>query len=249
MNETLQIPTCVPTKSFKRNEYGLICDESVVYVYNPDGTINWRKMIKPEFLVPHKQYFERNGLPVPETTTGLDDKLILILLGGIKDLAKTRGYLSVEYKISSPSREYFSAVCSISWVGNYETNDIPITFSAIGDAHEGNTNGFAKNFLGPIAENRAFCRAVRNFLNINIVSQDELGGQSESAVVEDVGTGLLKETMAKYSLTFEKVKAKLVEEKVENAESFNRIEDIPRFKQFELIERIKAKAAQRGVQA
>src|ERR1017187_4253624 len=58
--------TCIPPKKFERNEYGLICDGSVSYVYNEDGTINWRKMIRPQFLVPNKQFFEKKGLPVPE---------------------------------------------------------------------------------------------------------------------------------------------------------------------------------------
>ena len=49
------------------------------------------------------------------------------------------------------------------------------TFSAIGDASPNNTESFARFYLGPIAENRAFVRCVRNFLKINVVAQEELG--------------------------------------------------------------------------
>lgn len=239
--------TCVPTKKFERNEYGLICDESVVYQYNEDGTINWRKMIKPEFLVPHRQYFEKRGLPVPETVDGLEDHQVLILLGGLKELAQTRGYMNVTYQVQAPSKDYVVAVCTIMWIPNYESSNCCITFSAIGDAHEGNTNGFGKNFLGPIAENRAFCRAVRNFLKIHIVSQEEVGGQGEPAVTEDAASSLLKEAMAKYGISWELLRKRLIEENFEGAEKFASISDVPRFKQFELIERIKRKAAEKGV--
>jgi hypothetical protein len=233
---------CVPQKKFERNEFGLICDGSVTYVYNEDGTINWRKMIKPEFLVPHRQYFEKRGLPIPETIDGLDDSQILILLGGIKELAQTRGYLSVNYVLTAPNKDYVASVCQIAWLPNYETHNQIIVFSSQADAHEGNTTSFGRNFLAAIAENRAFCRAVRNFLKVHIVSQEEIGGVSE-APQDDVATTLLRETMAKYGLLFDKVKEKLIEEKLEGAEKFRGIEDIPRFKQFELIERIKKKAA------
>jgi hypothetical protein len=241
------VPSCIPTKLFTRNEYGLICDNSIKYIFNDDGTINWRKMIKPEFLVPNKQIFERKGLPIPTSVEGLTDGEVLILLGGIKELAQTRGYAGVEYKVETPNKDYVVAVCKITWIPNYESNNQHVVFSAIGDAHEGNTTSFGRQFLGPIAENRAFCRTVRNFLKIHIVSQEEMGGTSET-IVEDVATVLLRETMLKFSISFEKIKEKLIKDGVENAEKFFNISDIPRFKQFELIERIKKKAAERGIQ-
>ena len=75
---------------------------------------------------------------------------------------------NVRYEVTSPSPAYVVATCSIDWIPNYETEDRAVTFSAIGDASPHNTQSFAKFFLGPIAENRAFVRCVRNFLKINI---------------------------------------------------------------------------------
>lgn len=240
-------PSCIPPRLFERNEYGLICDGSITYVYNDDGTINWRKMVKPEFLVPHKQVFEKTGKPIPESTEGLSDKELLILLGGIKELAATRGYSRISYKLAAPSHDYVAAVCEIDWIPNFETQGRSVSSAGIGDASPFNTTSFGKLYLGPFAENRAFVRCVRQFLRINIVSQEEIAEMAAEAA-EDMATTLLKETIVKYGISFEQIKAKLVEEKVEGAEGFKDCGDIPRYKQFELIERIKRKAEARGVQ-
>lgn len=253
MNETTNAPVtppdsnCVPPKKFERNEYGLICDGSVVYVYNDDGTINWRKMIKPEFLVPHKKWFQEKGLPVPETIDGLEDKQVLILLGGLKELAQTRGFESVSHVLTAPHENYVASVCSITWEPNYETRGESVKFSSIGDATPTNTSGVGKDFLAAIAENRAFCRAVRNFLKIHITAADEIGGNGTyESQPEDVSTALLREAMAKYNVSFEVVKAALIKDNVAGAEKFTGPQDISRFKQLELVERIKTKAAQKA---
>ena len=67
---------------YKRNEHGLL--ENVDYVFNEDGSIDWRSMIKPEFLYPNKGWFDARNKPIPNTIEGLDDKQLLIMLGGIK---------------------------------------------------------------------------------------------------------------------------------------------------------------------
>lgn len=231
-----------PPKPFKRNEFGLIDDPSISYVFNEDGTVNWRKMIKPEFLVPNKERFEKAGKPIPKSIEGLEDRELIILLGGIKDLAKIRGYSKVYHDVKSPAGDYVVSVCSIEWIPNYETEGRAIIFSSIGDASVYNTNSFGKNFLAAIAENRAFVRSVRNFLQINIVSQEELGANGSAPQQEpetDTASSALKDIMSAYGVTFEKLKATLIKDKHEGAENVNRVEDIPKFKQFELIERIK----------
>lgn len=234
--------SCIPPKLFTRNEYGLICDGAVNYVYNGDGSIDWRKMVRPEFLVPHKQVFERTSRPVPTSIEGLNDKELLILLGGIKELAAIRGFASCSYQLTAPSSEYVAAVCRIEWIPNYETQGRTVTSSGVGDASPLNTTSFGKLYLAPFAENRAFVRCVRQFLRINVVSQEEISDMATEAA-EDMATTLLKETLTKHNVSFDKLKLKLIEEQVEGAENFQGVGDIPRYKQFELIERIKRKAA------
>lgn len=231
----------IPNIIVTRNEYGLINNGLVKYNYTPEGFIDWRKMINSKYLVPNKQNFEKFGKSVPKSIDGLEDKDLLILLAGIKELANIRGYSSVEYSVSSPAGDYIAAVCRITWLPNFETEGKSLTFSAIGDASPFNTTSFGKNFLGPMAENRAFVRCVRNFLKINITGQDEMAPSASEQIIEDTSSNILEELMKKHGVTFQKIKEKLIEEKFDNASLLESISDIPKFKQFELIERIKKK--------
>lgn len=237
--------TSIPKFLIKRNEHGLIYNGGIKYIYTPEGKIDWRKMINPKHLVPNKQAFERAKKEIPKSIEGLEDRELLILLAGIKELAQIRGFNSVRYFIESPSADYISMSCEINWIPNFETEGRSITFSAVGDASPFNTNSFGKNYLGPIAENRAFVRSVRNFLKINIVSQEEVAASSLSPEAEtiDVSGDLLAQTMATNGVTWESLKKKLIEEKFDGAEELESLYKIPKYKQFELIERIKKKAS------
>jgi hypothetical protein len=229
-------------KKIDRSKDGLI--NNVDYLFTEDGLIDWRKMVKPEHLVPNKDRTSETDV------TKLKDYQLIILLGGIKELAQIRGYADVSYEVTAPHHEYVVATCSIKWIPNYETEGREVTFSAVGDASPRNTNSFASNFLGPIAENRAFVRCVRNFLKINIVGKEELGGNdapstsatNSSSVTSDTSMdprSMLKAVMSEKGVSFEKIKAKLVAEGCEEAESMQELNDVPKLKAFELIERLK----------
>jgi len=157
--------------AYKRNEHGLL--ENVDYEFNEDGTVNWRAMIKPEFLYPNKGWFDVRNKPVPTSTEGLDDKQLLIMLGGIKELAKMRGYSTVAFDVVHSSDGYVTAKCTISWNKNYETQD-GVVYQDYANATLANTDNFCAKFLETIACNRAFVRCVRNYLNIHIVGADEI---------------------------------------------------------------------------
>ena len=43
--------SCIPTKVVKRNSHGLI--EDVDYIFNEDGFIDWRAMLKEKWLYPN----------------------------------------------------------------------------------------------------------------------------------------------------------------------------------------------------
>jgi hypothetical protein len=233
-------PQVVPPNVFTRNKYGLIEDKRLNYTFNEDGTINWRKMVKTEYLVPNRQKTQETDV------SKLEDKDLLILLGGIKELAQIRGYAKVEYNVVSATDSYFATSCKITWLPNYETGGKEIVFESLADATINNTKNFARFFLAAIAENRAFVRCVRNFLKINIVSQEELGDakllDEGAAATNDNPTSphsLLEKVMKDKNITFEQLKKKLIKEKFENADNINIIQDIAKGKIFELIERIK----------
>jgi len=235
-------------KKIDRNKDGLI--NGVDYLYTEDGLIDWRKMVKPEHLVPNKDRTSETDV------TKLKDYQLIILLGGIKELAQVRGYADVRYEVTAPHHEYVVATCSITWIPNYETEGRGVTFSAIGDASPRNTNSFASNFLGPIAENRAFVRCVRNFLKINIVGKEELGGSDAPTATNTSTTSSLTDTsmdprhmlqsvMNEKGVNFDKIKQRLMKESFSGAEELSSLSDIPKLKAFELIERLK-KAKTKG---
>ena len=229
-------------KQIKRDDSGLLSD--VNYHFSGEGLIDWRKMINNKWLVPNRQRTTETDV------SNLKDYELIILLGGIKELAQTRGFTDVKYDVVSPSADYVVATCSITWIPNYETEGKEVTFSAIGDASPQNTSGFGQMFLAACAENRSFVRCVRNFLRINIVAQEELtkmvAGKStyspsekEEEKNKTSPSFLLKKIMAEKGVGFDSVKKKLEKEKFEGLSKISSIEDIPKFKMFELIERIK----------
>jgi hypothetical protein len=228
---------------FGRNETGLL--NNLTYIYNNDGTINWKSMVKEEFLVPNKDKFasgtDFNSIDV----TQVDDSQLLILLGGIKDIACIRGFTEVNYDVITARQDYVAVKCNICWIPNYETGMLPIKFSALADAHFENTSGFGNKFLMAIAENRAFIRAVRNFLRINIVGQDEIDPKKKSEIIEESQptnpSSVLNKVMLEVGLSFEVIKSKLSLEGDEDAKKWNSISDIPKKRIFEIIERIKRK--------
>ena len=232
-----------PNEKLKRNEDGLLSNPPVDYVFNEDGSVNWRKMVRTEFLVANKQRTQQTDV------SQLEDRDLLILLGGIKELAQIRGFTDVCYTVHTASQEYFSTTCTIEWIPNYETDNKVVSFSALADAHQDNTYSFASNFLAATAENRAFVRCVRNFLKINIVGQEEMGGgkqvfsqttaKASAPKTDSDPTSLLHKVMDSKGVSFDMVKTRLLDEDFPKADSFESTKDIPKTKTFELIARLK----------
>jgi len=235
---------------FKRDESGLLLGKN--YEFTQDGLVNWRRMIDSKYLVPNLSKFpsgtENKNLNVQE----LEDSQLLILLGGIKDLANIRGYSKIQYNVFNCTQNHVAVSCKITWMPNFETSGKEVEFESLADAHLDNTKSFAKDFLMAIAENRAFVRSVRNFLRINILGSDELGESKNQTVIHtESGTetqvsashpsNVLKETMAKANITFEVIKDTLIKEGIQEAANWNSISEIPHKTIFSLIQRIKKK--------
>jgi hypothetical protein len=233
-------------KNFSRDNYGLL--ECIDYIFNQDNTINWRAMINKEHLVPNRDAFKNQkdiNLKEIDVST-LQDNQLLILLAGLKELAQIRGYKNVRYDVIQAQPDYVAVKCTIDWLANFETSNEVVSFSALADAHLDNTKDFAKNFLMAIAENRAFVRAVRSFLKINIVGNDEMGKTThvdteiESAIATQP-IALLQKTMDEYKITFEQVKNGAVQKKMNGAENWNSLDDISPLSMFTIISGIKNK--------
>ena len=225
-------------KKIDRDDLGLL--KGIDYKFTNEGLIDWRKMLDNKWLYPNpSKNLSTNDI------SKLKDTDLCILLGGIKELAQIRGYTNVSYNVTCPSPDYVVANCTISWVPNYETENNEVTFSSLGDASPNNTDNFARQYLAPIAENRAFVRCVRNFLRINIVAQDELAKRFKEGF-QPVSTpqqaevaspsSLLEKLMKEKGVDFERVKNRLIRQKYKGANELGSVDEIPAIKIFELIE-------------
>lgn len=172
-----------PKKMIARNtETGLF--DGVEYPVDVFGFIDWRKMIPKQFLFPNKFWFESRGKEVPTDITGLEDHQLLIKLAGIKYIARIRGYERVEFELLT-SNPYPVVKCLITWQNNVE-NPLGCTFEEIASCNPTNSDELSVKYMESIATNRAFVRCVRNFLNINIVGEEEIAKNSEVAIEESL---------------------------------------------------------------
>ena len=207
-SESSSIPPLAFHEKYKRNEYGLI--ESQTYIFNDDGSIDWRKMVKDEFLYPNKGWFDARKKPVPSSVDGLKDNQLLIMLGGIKEIAKLRGYDFVHFEVNNMHSTYVTAKCRIGWIANYEsqsTHGNGVVYEDVANATLANTDDFCAKYLETIACNRAFVRCVRNFLGIHIVGADEIDKSKnsynesvessghDSSIIPVTPTGILEKTL------------------------------------------------------
>jgi hypothetical protein len=182
----------IPPKRIALNGFGLRSDTNYVF-REEDGLVDWIKMIPQSYFVINKSYENKivKTLNKPLEEVSVDEvepHQLLILLQGFRYVADLRGFRSLEYGNPSigPQGEV-SLSCSITWCGNYETNYDDIKFSGMGEATRNNTSPIGKNKIGEscfyltaIAENRAFVRAVRNFLRIPVLGKDEISGAETS---------------------------------------------------------------------
>lgn len=186
-------------EKLSRNDFGLI--NSIEYEFDENGFINWRALIDEQYLYPKKDWFERKKLPVPDSIEGLDDTQLLIKIGGINQLARLRGYTRVKHEVENVEPNYVVDTCTIDWIPNYETDNQEVSFSWAANSTFENAGDFMLKFQETQAQNRAFNLAVRKFLNINIVSEEELDKAPEEKVLERVkddsdGKDKVQSTMA-----------------------------------------------------
>jgi len=239
MSENTTIDNSFGPTLFSRDENGLL--KNVQYVFDEGGSINWRAMVKEEHLFPNKAHFERFNKPLPKSIEGLKDHQLLIKLSGIKELARLRGFDSVHYEMVKCEQNHVAVKCGISFISNYETGE-RVLYEDMANATTNNCSSFAVKFLETIACNRAFVRAVRNFLNVHIVGLDEMDTSDPSTTQQSSQSSTsfsIQSTLEKNSKeyakcsNFECFKGYLLELKNSNAylnseaESWENYSDIP----------------------
>jgi len=189
-------------KLSKRDENGLLI--GVDYKFTPEGNVSWIDMIKEEDLYVSKENEEKVQKQYGKSSkeiglTNLEKKYVFITLAGIRRLANLRGFNSIINKVKNVhfDERYnlttgCTVTCGIMWIRNFETNNQEVYTTSVAGASLSNVDKFVEKYVETIAENRAFCRAVRNFLNINIVSKEEVGpsGDVQKEEINTVSSGI-----------------------------------------------------------
>lgn len=190
MSQTLSLPPPTETSQsvdapFKRDpDTGLIVGKT--YVFKPDGRIDWRALVDKKYLYIANEYKDR---VVREQCKPLDqidvlsvkDDWLRIRVGGLNELAHMRGVMSCTYPHFLSRDGYAAVSCEITFIGNVETNMYPETWSSTASATLRSVDKQFTPYLETFAENRAFIRCVKRALQINILSDIEIGGEGKGS--------------------------------------------------------------------
>ena len=241
----------MPIKPIIRDSNGLI--EGVNYEFNLSGGIEWKAMVPKEFLYVNpdpkrrdriEKDYEKTYDQIDPIADKVKDSDLVILLNGLRHLLHLRGHNYVKLTPTSSSIDYASVNCEISFIPSFESEGRTIVYQDNACAHQGNTSNFAQNYLVEIAGNRAFCRCIRAFLKINIVSKEELGATAveqeapKSIMAPAKQVKMLEDIMMAKGVIWKTISDKL---KTENrfVDTYKSIHDLPKDIVFEFIERIK----------
>lgn len=170
---------------FKRDpQTGLI--EGLRYVYDENGKINWKALVDPKFLYIAREHEEKvmkeQGKPLAEVDLLLvRDDWLRIRVGGLNQLAHMRGVRSCRYPHVETREGHATVSCEITFIGNSESGMEPETWSGIASASIRSVDKHFIPYLETFAENRAFSRCVKRALQINILSDIEVGGEGKKA--------------------------------------------------------------------
>lgn len=154
------------------------------YPRKPDGSVNWRALVQPQFLYCKSEHKTAVATLLgktpqdiynlsPEDIAKVPDRYLVIRKAGILELARLRGYRAALPEVKHVQRDYVVVQTHIEW-DDFEGQEGKVT-GGVGEACPENTTRLGAAYLAATAENRAFARAVRSFLEIDIVCSDELG--------------------------------------------------------------------------
>mgnify|MGYP001612401636 CR=1 FL=1 len=166
---------------------GLIVGQT--YKYAPEGRIDYRAMVPTKYLYVAHEYRDRVIKEQGKALADIDilqvkDDWLRIRIGGLNHLAHMRGVRSCTYPQLQTREGFAAAVCQITFIGNTETNMESETWSAMASATIRSVDKQFIPYLETFAENRSFGRCVKRALQINILSDVEVGGEGRKAAGE-----------------------------------------------------------------
>jgi hypothetical protein len=110
----------------------------------------------------------------------------VVLYVGLLDAAHRAGLVAIETEILAYPCGENNETCIIRATAIFERDpDRPLRFTAIGDANPRNVGAAIAPHFIRMAETRAKARALRDALNIGMVTAEELGGADQPAEDDD----------------------------------------------------------------
>ncbi|MDO8609371.1 MAG: hypothetical protein Q7R95_02395 [bacterium] len=254
MSEEIKPEQVNTLKKIERDENGLI--KGLEYKYTEEGLVDWKAMIPSKFLYVNpsnkEKMTKKYNKPYDEIDPikdNVEDIDLVQLLAATKFLLRLRGFNSVDFSIRETNENYAAVSCIIGFIPNYESEGREVSYCDNACAHLGSTTGFGQKYLLEMATNRALARCTRSFLNVGIVSKEELSGNNDydSAPQSNIDSQVsaliekLEKEMVKRHITFEQLKNVILigKDKLEGAENFKSLRDCPKDKLFNLYDRIK----------
>lgn len=163
--------------SYERLPNGLI--QGYEYLKDENGRINWKAHLNVKWLRvkddKKAEVEKRYGKSVRELDLStVEDYYLYVTLGGYNEVARLRGFDSLTHSVDYVDGQKAVVTCTIRFVPNVEEPS-GLTCAGVASGSIYNIQPDFAPFMETIAENRAFVRAVRRALNINIVGAEELG--------------------------------------------------------------------------
>lgn len=175
-----------------RDDEGLI--RNVDYPRDTLGRVDWRKLVQPAHLYVSPEYqvevMTRQNVKSKWDidVTKCEDKELLITLAGLKYLAHLRGVESVQPSDLHVSSTDVTSVCTIRFSPNFENPD-GLTVGAQASASVHSVSGKFQLYLSAMAQNRAYTRAVKEALRIEILGFEEVDFKASRAFEDAIKAG------------------------------------------------------------
>ena len=241
--ETAKTEKKVPKKRVSKTKEVETEVAPIVVGEDTDATPAWKKLIPDKYVDISNEWYSKNGINPNDLTKEektelkgkVDDFDLMILLGGFKEAAHAAGLSSVKYDVYNATDSSVNLGCTIKLNHGEHARE----FTGLASATKENTNFPFSNFLISMAENRAFGRAVKMALNINVLGKDEVNQRpvvlvkSDALLSGDEECTTPQESLAilaeKKGKAFADLKNTLVKRKATypDAESWHEFKDIP----------------------
>ncbi len=168
--------------------------DPIIYPRHPDNRINWRALVPTEFLYVKPEWqssvLMQQGVLREEQIdlTKVEDSKLRIKIGGISHVAHLRGIKSIIPSGLVVTPTEVTSICTVEFLPNAE-NPQGLTVGAQASASLYSVTGKFQLYLATIAQNRAFVRAVKQALQINILGDDEVDDKASKAFEEALKKG------------------------------------------------------------